>query len=199
MLGCHIQSDMGYQVIILLAIALGMDCFSVALATGLTHKSFQTRIMISMAVLFGLFQAIMPLMGWLCTVYSGNYLSAIDHWIAFGLLVFIGVRMVIDGARPEAERNFDTRKASVRLTLAVATSIDALAVGVSFTCMGMDTWEAISAPILVIGLTSFIMSLLGNLIGITIGRRFRFPAEIIGGIILISIGIKILYEHLFES
>lgn len=190
---------MGYQVVILLSIALGMDCFSVALATGLMHKRFQARIMISMAFLFGLFQAIMPLIGWLCTVYFGNYVSAIDHWIAFGLLSFIGAKMIIDGIRPEEQRAFDTSRISVLLTLAIATSIDALAVGVSFTCMGMDSWSAIAQPILIIGFTSFLMSLLGNLIGITLGRRFKFPAEIVGGIILISIGIKVLYEHLFQS
>ncbi|MCQ2077118.1 MAG: manganese efflux pump MntP family protein [Bacteroidaceae bacterium] len=183
--------------LVLLGIALGMDCFSVSLAIGVMKKHFEVATMFSLALMFGFFQAIMPAFGWIATVYIGNYISAIDHWIAFGLLFFIGVKSIIAGCKHEEEPMFDPSKFIVMLTLAVATSIDALAVGVSFTCMGLKTLTDIICPILIIGLFSFGMSLTGNWLGILLGKKFHFPAEIIGGIILILIGINVIYEHLF--
>ena len=181
---------------ILLGIALGVDCFSICLATGLRLKRFDARIMLSLAILFGLFQAIMPLIGWTSTICLSGIIEKFDHWIAFALLAFIGVKMIIDGAKPEKEQTFDPSRPIVMLTLAVATSIDALAVGVSFTCVGFSTFESLIQPIAIIGFASFVMSLLGCYTGISIGKKFNLPVEIIGGIILIIIGIKVLYEHL---
>ena len=183
--------------LILLGIALGMDCFSVCLAIGLKQQQFVVRIMLPMAILFGAFQALMPLIGWAATVYFSGLIESVDHWIAFVLLAFIGVKMIIDGRKPAEEQTFDPSKFIVMITLAVATSIDALAVGVSFTCMGIQTFVEVLKPIIIIGITSTVMSLLGNYIGIFAGKKFHIPAEIIGGIILIFIGTKILYEHLF--
>lgn len=150
-----------------------------------------------MALLFGLFQGVMPVLGWICTVYFQSSFSRIDHWIAFALLCFIGVRMIIDSRREE-ECSFNPEKIVVLITLAVATSIDALAVGVSFTCVGMTTFTSVLQPVLIIAAVSFVMSVLGYWLGVKIGKKVTIPAEFIGGIILIAIGIKILAEHLME-
>lgn len=182
---------------IMLGVALGTDCFSVSMASGLILKKFAPSAMITAAVLFGVFQAMMPTIGWLCTVYFGEYIENIAHWIAFGLLCFLGGRMIKEGVKPGEQSSFNPRKLKVIFLLAIATSIDALAVGVSFTCMNMNTWAEIALPITIIGIMSTLMSLVGNVIGITIGKRFNIPAEIIGGVILILIGFKVLYEHLF--
>lgn len=181
---------------ILFGIALAMDCFSASITTGLLLRRFQPFPILTMALLFGLFQALMPFIGWLAVMSFGSYIQSVDHWIAFALLTFIGVKMIIDQFKEEGQKTINPHKASVILLLAFATSIDALAVGISFQCMGMHNWSDIASPILVIGLTSTIFSLTGNIIGITVGKRFRFPAELVGGIILIVIGIKVLVEHL---
>lgn len=182
---------------ILFGLALAMDCFSVSLATGLSIRKIVPFTMLSMAFFFGLFQALMPLFGWFGTIYLGSYIEKIDHWIAFVLLCFIGTKMVIDHFKEE-ESSITTSKLSISiiLILSVATSIDALAVGVSFTCMGITTLTDLLPPIIIIGLTSFLMSVIGNAIGVLVGRKFHFPAELIGGLILIAIGIKVLIEHL---
>lgn len=181
----------------MLGVALGADCFSVSIASGLILKKFVKSTMIMTALLFGMFQALMPTIGWLCTVYFGSYIKDIAHWIAFGLLCFLGIRMVKEGMSPCEQQTFNPQKAKVVLLLSLATSIDALAVGVSFTCMNMNVLSDIILPITIIGIMSFLMSLIGNVIGITIGKRCNIPAESIGGIILIIIGLKVLYEHIF--
>ncbi len=183
--------------IIFLGIALGMDCFSVSLAVGVMKKQFVAKTMITLALLFGLFQAMMPVIGWLSTICFGSYIDKIDHWIAFGLLTFIGFKSISDYFRNDEEPSFDPSKFAVMITLSIATSIDALAVGISFTCMGMTEMGSVALAVIIIGIASAVMSLTGNWIGIVLGRRFHFPAEIIGGIILILIGLKILYEHFF--
>lgn len=182
---------------ILFGLALAMDCFSVSLATGLSLKEFKPSAMISMAVSFGVFQALMPLIGWVCTIYFGNYVAAIDHWIAFALLSFIGTKMIIDWFK-ESERDISTAGLSFTtiIILSIATSIDALAVGVSFTCMAIHTLSDVLSPVIIIGITSFLLSVIGSIIGVSVGRKFRFPAELIGGTILIAIGIKVLIQHL---
>lgn len=182
--------------IVLIAVALAMDCFSVSITTGLTHNTVKPFSVWRMAILFGLFQAMMPLIGWLVSSYFGDYIMAFDHWIAFTLLTFIGIKMIVDYFKHTEPEAFDPQKLSVVVVLAFATSIDALAVGVSFECMGLLTCYDILISIIIIGIISWIFSLLGYRIGATIGRRFKFPAELIGGIILIGIGTKILIEHL---
>lgn len=181
-----------YIEVILIAVALAMDCFSVSIATGLAHSTAPKSSIVRMALLFGLFQALMPLIGWGVTLLFGPYIASFDQWVAFALLAFIGTKMIIDYFREEEHKSFDPTLLSIVLLLAVATSIDALAVGVSFECMGKTTWADIAPSVLIIGLMSFLFTLLGYRLGSTIGRRFHFPAELIGGLILIAIGIKAL-------
>jgi len=169
-----------------------MDCFSVSIAAGLAHSTAPKGSIVRMALFFGLFQAMMPLTGWAFTSLFGDTIASFDHWVAFALLAFIGTKMIIDYFRESEHKSFDPTRLSVVLLLAVATSIDALTVGVSFECMGKTTWADIAPSVLIIGVASFLFTLLGYRLGSTIGRRFRFPAELVGGIILIAIGIKAL-------
>ena len=191
--------------IILLAIALAMDCFTVSIVSGvICVKESGVRRQESvgylrMAFLFGLFQALMPLIGWLGISHFSHYLEAVDHWIAFGMLAFIGGKMIKESFDEAEEKHFDPRRLRTQLLLAVATSIDALAVGISFACTGYDTLFQLTLPLLMIGLASFVLSLLGYYLG----RRFgsiitrRLKPELFGGLILILIGVKILFTHLF--
>ncbi len=181
---------------ILLGLALAMDCFSVSFASGLILKRYDLRTMGLTALMFGLFQAAMPAIGWMCTVAFGELINPVDHWIAFALLAFIGTKMVLDQFKKEGTKVFDPTKMSVILMMSLATSIDALSVGITFTCLGMTTFTGILTPILIIGLCSVVMSIAGGVIGVALGRKFKFPAELIGGIILILIGIKVLADHL---
>ena len=178
----------------LLAVGLAMDCFAISIASGILLKRTLWRPMLTMAFFFGLFQAIMPLLGWIGASTFSHLIESLDHWIAFIILAFLGGRMVRESFKDE-----DCKK--VVLALAVATSIDALAIGVSFAFLGMRDFSEILAPISIIGFVSFIMSLIGLLFGIRFGcgiaRKLR--AELWGGIILIIIGTKILIEHLFFS
>lgn len=182
---------------ILLGIALAMDCLTVSITCGLIQKRLVVKTMLISAILFGLFQAAMPLLGWLGMSLFSDYISRIDHWIAFGLLAMIGGKMIIDGFKPEEEdRSIDPTKLAVIVTLAVATSIDAFAVGLSFVCQGMVTFQSILLPIIVIGLTSSLFAVIGFIVGAFAGRKINFPVEIVGGLILVGIGIKILLQHL---
>lgn len=180
----------------LLAVALAMDCFAVSVTSGLILKRVRLRPILIMALLFGLFQALMPLIGWAGMQFFSGYIERIDHWIAFGLLAFIGARMFWEGCKGNEASSFDPTRLHVVLGLAVATSIDALAVGISFACTGMTTFGSIVTPILIIGLVSFVLSLVGSYLGIRLGKRFHLPASQVGGVILILIGIKILVQHL---
>lgn len=180
----------------LLAVALAMDCFAVSITGGFALKKVRMKPIMMMAMLFGLFQAAMPLIGWLGTKYFSHYIEHFDHWIAFGLLAFIGIKMFIEGMKGGEEAHFDPTSLKVVIALAVATSIDALAVGISFTCVGWTAFSDILVPILIIGLVSVLFAMAGNFIGIFLGRKFHFPIEQVGGIILLFIGIKILLEHL---
>lgn len=177
-----------------LAVALAMDCFTVSIVSGVLLREKAWGTILRMSMLFGLFQAAMPVIGWLCTAYVQEYIEAYDHWIAFGLLVFLGVKMIRESFMPEEEQHFDPRRLRTQLLLAVATSIDALAVGISFVCMGYHTLPSLVHPLWVIGLVSFLFSILGNLLGIRFGRSIssRLRPELLGGLILIAIGCKIL-------
>lgn len=190
---------MSHLEIWFLAVGLAMDCFAVSVATGITLKQTRWRIMLTMAIAFGLFQAGMPLIGWMGTILFSHLFEQIDHWIAFGILAFLGGRMMVESFKEEEERHMpDPTKLLVILTLAVATSIDALAVGVSFACLGISSWREILYPITAIGWVSFALSIVGLLIGIAFDRSFarKLKAERWGGLILILIGCKVLTEHL---
>jgi putative Mn2+ efflux pump MntP len=180
--------------IILIAIGLAMDCFAVSVAGGVTIKTLKSLHALRIAVFFGFFQGFMALMGWLAASNFSELVAEIDHWIAFILLAIIGGRMVWDSFRDESERKpIDPTNLKVLLILSVATSIDALAIGVSFAFLE----TSVVVPILTIGLASFLFSIAGVYIGDKVGGVFEKRAELLGGIILIAIGLKILTEHLF--
>ena len=190
--------------IILLAVALAMDCLTVSIVSGVIEvKSEEVKDekwwIIRMAFLFGLFQAMMPLIGWLGISHFQAYMEAYDHWIAFTMLGFIGGRMVWESFGPEEEQHFNPRRLRTQLLLAVATSIDALAVGISFACTGYTAVGQLTLPLIIIGVVSFLFSLIGYQLGARFGRSIarRLKPELFGGIILIGIGVKILMEHLF--
>lgn len=185
----------------LLAVGLAMDCFAISIASGIMLKRTLWRPMLMMAFFFGLFQAGMPLIGWACASTFSHLIEDVDHWIAFGILAFLGVRMVRESFKEEdCRQDFDPTRLKVVLMLAVATSIDALAVGVSFAFLGMKSVAAILPSVGIIGFVSFALSLAGLLFGIRFGCGIarRLKAELWGGIILILIGLKILIEHLIQ-
>lgn len=189
----------------LLAVALAMDCFTVSIVFGVLLRKIEWRTILAVAFLFGLFQAMMPLAGWFATNSFSSLIEDYDHWIAFGLLAFLGGRMIKesfsdDEEEEEAEsKHINPRKLKTQLVFAVATSIDALAVGISFTCLGFNTISSLSLPLLIIGFVSFAFSIVGSLLGIRFGKGVekRLKPELLGGIVLIIIGIRVLCEHLF--
>lgn len=184
--------------IIFLAFALAMDCFTVSIVGGVILRRRVWRVSLRMSILFGLFQALMPFVGWLGTSSFSSSLESVDHWIAFGLLAFIGGKMIKDSFGPDDEEHFSPEKLRTQLVLAVATSIDALAVGISFACVGYADLSHLAFPLIVIGAVSFVMALAGNELGVRFGRTIarRLRPELVGGIILVFIGLKILIAHL---
>ena len=183
----------------LLAVALAMDCLTVSIVSGVIVRRIFLALMLRLAVFFGAFQALMPLIGWLATKHFSEALESIDHWIAFGLLAFIGGKMIKESFEEEREHTFDPQRLSTQLLLAVATSIDALAVGISFACVGYNTLDSLLWPLIIIGVVSFTFSVTGYLLGVHFGRRIerRLKPELLGGVILLVIGVKILLSHLF--
>ena len=182
--------------ILLLAFSLAMDCFTLSIASGIIMRRVHWRTILIMSFFFGLFQALMPLGGWFCASRFHHLIESFDHWIAFGLLAFLGIRMIKENFSEEEKHSFDPTLLKVVLALAVATSIDAMAVGISFAFVGMSSLSSILFPIIIIGIVSFIMSIIGNLAGVYFGKRVNLHMELWGGIILIGIGVKILIEHL---
>lgn len=180
----------------LTALALAMDSFTVAITAGLVLKRVQMRHFLIIAFFFGAFQAIMPLMGWAGSIYFYRFIEDYDHWIAFAILVFLGIKMIREGIQGDEEHSFDPTKLGTILVLAIGVSIDALAVGISFTCIGMDTLAVIAFPLVAIALASFVLALGGCFIGSLIGNKLKFPVEPLGGVVLIILGVKILCEHL---
>lgn len=192
---------MSFVEILLIGIGLSMDAFSVSVCKGLTTKKFSWKMALICGLWFGFFQALMPLIGYFLGVQFEQYITAVDHWIAFGLLFLIGANMIREALskRTENEKlrgeNGELRTENSHLdmlVLAIATSIDALAVGVSFACIQVKIWSSV----LIIGTTTFLFSVLGVKIGNVFGSKFEKSAGVIGGIILIVIGLKILLEHL---
>lgn len=190
--------------IILLAVALAMDCFTVSIVSGvIATKSEGVKSkkgwVIRMAFLFGFFQALMPLIGWLGISYFRSYMEAYDHWIAFALLAFIGGKMIWESFGPEEEQHFNPRRLRTQLLLAIATSIDALAIGISLACTGYERLSQLTLPLVIIGVVSFIFSIIGYQLGARFGHSIarRLKPELFGGVILVGIGVKILVTHLF--
>lgn len=184
----------------LLSVALAMDCFTVSIASGVIIGKREWGTILRMAFLFGFFQAMMPFLGWFATNYFAHYIEAFDHWVAFGLLAFIGGKMILESFKPEEQHFFNPRKLRTQLILSVATSIDALAVGISLAVTGYTTIVSLLEPLFWIGLGSLLLGVLGHLMGLRFGDAVRkhLRPELLGGAILIFIGIKILLSHFYN-
>jgi putative Mn2+ efflux pump MntP len=179
---------------LLIGIGLSFDSFAVSMSCGLMRREIQFKQAAIVAGFLAFFQAGFPVIGWLIGSTIKNLISSVDHWIAFGLLTFIGVKMIIEGTKENGSlTNFNPFKLSVLISLSVATSIDALVVGLSFGFLDMP----ILFPAIVIGVVTFVASMLGMLFGKYIPKKRSRQSLILGGAILISIGGKILIEHLW--
>lgn len=178
--------------LIVTAIALSMDAFAVSISKGLSVQKIRPKHGLIVGAYFGGFQALMPLLGWLLASSFAEYIRKFDHWIACVLLVLIGANMIREALSHEEEKLNDSFGFKTMLPLAVATSIDALATGVTFAMTGTDIWLAIA----VTGVTTFLFSAVGLKIGNLFGSKYKSKAELVGGIILVLMGIKILVEHL---
>ena len=176
----------------LLAIGLAMDCFAVSIASGIILKRIQWKPMLTMALAFGFFQALMPLLGWIGASTFSHLIESVDHWIAFVLLGIIGSSMIKESREDEEEEVSASFDVKTMLALAVATSIDALAVGVTFAFLHVNIVWAVTF----IGCTTFVLSAIGVKAGNVFGMKYKSRAELAGGVILILMGIKILLEHL---
>ena len=189
----QIIKKMSFVEILLIGIGLSMDAFSVSICKGLTTKRFSWKMALICGLWFGFFQALMPMIGYFLGAQFEQFITSVDHWIAFGLLFLIGANMIREALSKKTENVSDADLGfKTMLLLAIATSIDALAVGISFACIQVKIWSSV----LIIGITTFLFSILGVKIGNVFGSRFEKSAGVIGGIILILIGLKILLEHL---
>jgi manganese efflux pump family protein len=179
--------------IIFIGIGLSMDAFAVSISSGLVIKKEKMISALKIGFLFGLFQAVMPVLGWLLAYSLRNFIAEIDHWIAFGLLLFIGCKMIYESFKGKTDHTaIQSMNFKYFLLLAIATSIDAFIVGASFAFLNI----LIIIPVLIIGMITFAFSFTGVFIGNLIGHFFESKIEVAGGLILIGIGIKILLEHL---
>lgn len=180
-------------MITLIAFGLAMDSFAVSITSGITIKNLRVFDALKIAMFFGSFQAIMPICGWLAGLSIRHIISGVDHWIAFGLLSLIGCKMIYESIKIESDpKEINPLSLYVLLILSIATSIDALAIGITFAFLKYT----ILIPITIIGVITFLLSLFGVYVGNKSGRIFKNKFKIIGGLILIGIGIRILIEHL---
>jgi putative Mn2+ efflux pump MntP len=184
---------MPWATTILLALGLAMDAFAVSISSGITIRSPRIEQALKIAVFFGAFQAVMPVIGWLAGLGLRELIAQVDHWVAFGLLVLIGCRMIYESTKARSDRKIlNPLSIGVLLLLSVATSIDALAAGVSLALLKIS----ILFPVIIIGIVTLLLSFLGVFVGDRSGHLFQSKAEFVGGLVLIGIGTKILFEHL---
>ena len=190
------RTIVGFVELFLIGVGLSMDAFVVSICKGLGMSRLNMRQAAVISLFFGGFQAFMPLIGWALGSQLTDFITPIDHWIAFGLLAFVGGKMLWDAFHEDDEdegvQTDEKLDLKELLMLAIATSIDALAVGITFACLQV----AIVPSITIIGLTTFVISFAGVAVGRFFGARFEKPATIVGGVVLILIGVKILLEHL---
>ncbi len=183
---------MSFVEILLIALGLAMDAFAVSLASGATRFINGPRPVFRLSFHFGLFQGLMPVLGWLSGSLVANYISAFDHWIAFALLAFVGSRMVRSGLDLNGETMAaDPSRGGTLIMLAIATSIDAFAIGLSLAMLKVNIFY----PALVIGVVAAAMSVIGIALGNRLGSKFGKRMEVIGGIILILIGLRVVISH----
>ena len=185
---------MGILDLLILAVGLSMDAFAVSICKGLAMKKAARKAQLSCGAWFGGFQALMPLIGYFLGSLFIDAISAIDHWIAFALLAIIGINMLREALNGEEETTDADLSVKTMFLMAVATSIDALAVGISLAMAGVSN---IFLAVLLLGVTTFVLSAIGVRVGIVFGSRYEKKAELMGGVILILLGVKILLEHLF--
>ena len=178
--------------IIVIGIGLAMDAFAVSICKGLSMKKIDWKKALIIALYFGAFQALMPVVGYFLGSTFSSFVQSVDHWIAFILLAIIGGNMIKDSTDDEVEKRNDKVDVKTMIMLAIATSIDALAVGVTFAFFKVNLLFSIS----VIGIITFVLSFFGVIIGNKFGDKFQNRAELAGGIVLITIGLKVLLEHL---
>jgi len=183
---------MDFFAVALVAVGLAMDAFAVSIAKGIVTENARRKSALLIASFFGGFQMLMPAVGYFAGLGFREIIVGIDHWLAFGLLTLIGLKMIYDSTSSKTEEG-TTLKFHALLTLSVATSIDALMVGLSFAFLQ----ESVLEPILAIGFVTFSLSLIGFFFGCGLGRVFGNRVKIVGGLILITIGLRILLEHLF--
>ena len=184
---------MGILSILLISISLSMDSFAVAIANGVTQYKVSISKSFQIALSFAVFQALLPFLGWLAGQSVENLIKEIDHWVAFILLLIIGVKMIYDGIKHAEATEPKELKLKIIIAQSIATSIDAFAIGISLAILN----EAILIPIIAIGATTFLFSFMGVQLGKMIGNKIGKSVGIVGGIILIGIGTKILIEHMF--
>jgi putative Mn2+ efflux pump MntP len=182
-----------FITIIIIAIGLAMDAFAVSIVSGAAYKQLRIKHALRIAFFFGGFQAIMPLIGYLAGSSIKNYIASYDHWVAFGLLSAVGSRMIYESFKIKSvENNLNPTSILILLVLSIATSIDALAIGITLSFLRVSLVTAVS----IIGLVTFVLSYLGVFIGKRFGHFFENKIEAVGGLILIGLGLKILFEHL---
>lgn len=186
------KKRMSFIEIILIAIGLAMDCFAVSIAIGCTTCKVRVSKILQIAFFFGLFQALMPVIGYYLGYSFKDYISSIDHWIAFGILGFIGGKMVFEAIWGKEKKSLDTDKILVVITLSIATSIDAFIVGMSFAFLKVN----IILAVFLIGIITFIITIIGSYFGKRLNLHLGKWAEIFGGLVLVGIGTKVLFEHL---
>jgi putative Mn2+ efflux pump MntP len=186
---------MAFISIVLISVGLSMDAMAVSLGVGTTEHVNDRRSKLRLAMHFGIFQTLMTLLGWLAGSAVARFISAVDHWVAFGLLAYVGITMVRSGFRPEVvSYKTNPSKGNMMVMLSLATSLDALAVGLSMAFLRVNIFY----PALVIGLITFGLSVAALFLGNKLGEKFGKRMEIIGGIVLVGIGLEILITHLVE-
>jgi manganese efflux pump family protein len=184
---------MAFLTILMIAVGLSMDAMAVSLGVGTTEHVNDRRSKLRLAMHFGIFQTLMTLLGWLAGSAVARFISSVDHWVAFGLLAYVGITMVRSGSRAEVvSYKTNPSKGNMMVMLSVATSLDAMAVGLSMAFLHVD----VLYPALVIGVVTFGLSIAALLLGNKLGEKFGKKMEVIGGIVLIGIGMEILATHM---